>query len=62
MDVLLNRTISGASVLMQLGQLFGVQRVHPEAAAFIFGQGQLRRLKDEQVRFLYAGGKCQVAW
>lgn len=63
MDSLLQMHHQALSVFLQLGQLFGVQRLyHDEAAALALCHGRLGRLKDEQIRFLCAGGMGQIAW
>ena len=52
-------------MVVQVEQQSGVDPVYPdeayEAAPFAF-PGHLRRLKNEQDRFLGAGGLGQVSW
>lgn len=52
--------------MVQLEQQSGVDQMYPdeayEPAPFVWAPGQLRRLKNEQDRFLGAGGVGQVSW
>ena len=55
-----------SSLVVQLEQQSGVDQMYPdeayEPAPFVWAPGQLRRLKNEQDRFLGAGGVGQVSW